>query len=125
MSSKTIEFENHAWTEPYIQVLPNGIPQPIFVFTLCPILHQIKVPQSVIELPFDKEIRAICKMFRKHRSRFHKKSWQYGKGFVYHREIDKTLIFDGDCHLLEVSKDPTPLVAGHFELGGDGEGEER
>lgn len=123
MSSNTIHCEDRIRTEPYIQVLPSRTPQPIFMFALAPNLHQIKVPQSVVELPFDKEIKAVCRMFRKHQSRFSPKLWRYGKGFVYHRGPAATLVFDGDCHLQEVSKDPTPRVAGYFKLGSDDEGE--
>jgi hypothetical protein len=125
MSTNTEFFEDYVWKEPYIQVLPNRRPQPVFAFALAPCLHQIKVPQAVIGLPFNKEIQAICRMFRKHQKKYPEQSWQHGKGFVYHRGPAATLVFDRECCLQEVSQDPTPRVAAFFRLAGDEEGEAR
>ena len=116
MSSDNVRFEDRGWTEPYIQVLPNGIPQPVFVFALCPGLHQLKVPQAVTAMSFDKEIKTVCRMFRKHRARFPRGSWLAGRGFVYHRGMEETLVFDRDCRLQEISSDSKPRVAGYFRL---------
>ena len=117
MNTKTEDFEEFTWKKPYIQVLPLGIPSPIFAFALAPRLHQIEVPSKVLSLPFNKEISHICRLYRKHRKKFGR-SWQSGKGFVYHRNKDETLVFDRECHLLEVSQDSSPRVLGYFKIGG-------
>lgn len=102
---------------PYIQVLPSRTPSPIFAFALAPRLHQVKLSRRLQHLRFDREIYLVCRRFRKFRNQWNPKSWQYGKGFAYHRNPRETLVFDSQCHLVEVFKNSEPRVFGWFELG--------
>ena len=112
--STSVTFASN-YFKPYIQVLPLGTPSPIFAFALGPILHQICVPDDVAKLAFDDEIRVICNMYRTHRDKH--SGWPSGRGFIYHRCKNQTLIFDRECKLLEVSTDSTPRITSSLTVG--------
>lgn len=119
MTNIRLSTEFPAWPGPYLQVLPQHTPSPVFAFTLGQKYHRISLSEKLQQLPFDKEMQRVSRRFRKHRNRFNPASWQYGRGFVYHRGPDETLVFDTRCRLVEVSKDSSPRVLGFVEIGDD------
>jgi len=88
---------------PMIRVIPIYYPHP-----LSGMKHlNIKVPESILDLPYDQEIKVICDLYLKFRSKVEfdvPENWGSGaKGFRYFRNFGEVLVFDKNCKLLKNS----------------------
>mgnify|MGYP000476908200 CR=1 FL=1 len=85
---------------PMIRVIPIYYPHPLWGM-----VHlNIKVPENILDLPYDQEIKMICDLYLNFRSKVEfdvPENWASGaKGFRYFRKFNQTLIFDKNCKLV-------------------------
>jgi len=86
---------------PMIRVIPIYYPHP-----LSGMVHlNIKVPENILDLPYDQEIKVICDLYLNFRSKVEfdvPENWGSGaKGFRYFRNFGEVLVFDKNCQLVE------------------------
>ncbi|NOQ50486.1 MAG: hypothetical protein GQ557_02315 [Mycoplasmataceae bacterium] len=86
---------------PMIRVIPIYYPS-----LLISLMHlNIKVPENIMDLSYDEEIKVICDSYLDFRAKVEfdvPENWGSGaKGFRYHRNLNETLVFDKNCKLIE------------------------
>ena len=85
---------------PMVRVIPIYYPS-----LLISLMHlNIKVPENIMDLPYDQEIKVICDLYLNFRAKVEfdvPENWASGaKGFRYHRKFGETLVFDKNCQRL-------------------------
>ncbi len=86
---------------PMVRVIPIYYPS-----LLISLMHlNIKVPDNILDLSYDEEIKVICNLYLDFREKVEfdvPENWGSGaKGFRYYRQFNETLVFDRDCQSVE------------------------
>ncbi len=96
----SIEQKERLLFKPFIQVRLMKPPSPVFVAAMVPSLTRIEVPGSLMDMPYDEELEAVCELYKNHHERY-SPGWPARDGFCYFRNYDESLSFDVDGRLLE------------------------
>lgn len=118
-TSEAIRHGREKSFHPFINVTLDKAPRPIFVTAATPYVLEIKVERSLRHLTFDEEIAKVRELYRDHYKKYdgrHITGNALFTGFRYYREYSQTLIFDNECHLLEIQSDIIPPLIGRLTI---------
>jgi hypothetical protein len=106
--------------EPFVEIVMDQTPRPIFLAVLAPKLWKIKVPASLQKFRLKDEFEAVFKIYEVHYKKYggsfaHHSSARF-IGFRYHRTFDEVIVFDNNGSVLERFEHHVPVNRGDLKL---------